>query len=149
MSENSEKIVEERGIPNQALYDKALNEHESLAKDLTRPKTADYVVLTVFENGWHLLTEAEKVYAISTTADRSEYRPSTSNKYRRNVTVFFPGIHVIGKPYMALIPFYVSGDVKIEGRSIRLRSCYDIYGSCDLEIPTNGKLGAFLMLDVK
>lgn len=146
MSEQSEKIVEPRDIPNQSLYDKALEDHESIAKDLTHP-SHNLVVLTVYGSGLQLLTEAEKVYQTSATADRSEYRPRKPNKCRRNVTVFFSGIHIIGKPYMTLIPFYVSGEVKIEGKPVQLSSCYDVYGWCSLEIPTDGKLGAFLMLD--
>ncbi|EGE86611.2 hypothetical protein, variant [Blastomyces dermatitidis ATCC 18188] len=126
-------------------------DHESIANDLTHPKTSgyDYVVLAIFGSGWQLLTEAEKIYQESATADRSKYRPRKSKKCRRNVTVFFPGIHAVGKPYMMLIPFYVRGDVKINETSVELRSCYDVYGRCNLEIPTDGKLGPFIILDVE
>lgn len=68
-------------------------------------------------------------------------------KCRRNLTVFFPGTHIIGKPYMTLIPFYVRGDVKIEEEIVQPGACYDVYGWCNLRVPMNGKLGAFLMLD--
>ncbi|KAI1932538.1 hypothetical protein LOZ58_006809 [Ophidiomyces ophidiicola] len=148
MSEDqSPKTLEQRVILDGLQYRTAVEEHESLAKDLTRPKSASYIVLTVFESGWRLLTETEKSYTSS--PDRSKYRPPKVNRCRFNVTVFFPGHHTIGKPYMTLIPFYVIGDVKIEGTPIEKSNCYDAFGRCDLEISTGGKLGAFLMLDVQ
>ena len=75
MSEKSEKIVEKRDIMNDSceeLYKWALDEHESLAKDLTRPKTSSYIVLTLFKNGWDLLTEAERNYQ-SVSASLAQY----------------------------------------------------------------------------
>ncbi|KAL2368652.1 hypothetical protein RJ035_007539 [Blastomyces gilchristii] len=51
-------------IIKNSFYEKALMDHESIANDLTHPKTSgyDYVVLAIFGSGWQLLTEAEKIY---------------------------------------------------------------------------------------
>ncbi|KAK2732629.1 hypothetical protein FQN57_002590 [Myotisia sp. PD_48] len=150
MSEGrSEGFVERRDIPDLSLYRMALDEHESVARDLTRPKIADNIVLTLFKSGWTLLSKSEISYQESTTEDRSKYRPPKANKCRFNVTVYFPGMHSVGAPYMTLIPFYVIGDVNIEGTQIQIDSCYDVFGSCNLEISADGKLGAFLMRDVQ
>ncbi|OJD19458.1 hypothetical protein ACJ73_08641 [Blastomyces percursus] len=73
-------------------------------------------------------------------------------KFQNSADVMFPSSslkHTIGKPYMTVIPFYKSGTVTIEGKSVDIGSCYDVYGWCKLEISNNGKLGAFIMLDVQ
>lgn len=71
--------------------------------------------------------------------------------YKRAVVIFYTtttiGLDI--SLYMALIPFYVLGDVTIEGISLSKGYCYDVYGKCTLNVPEGSRVGSWVISHVK
>jgi hypothetical protein len=77
---------------------------------------------------------------------RNAYRPpsATAKSITPAMQVYLAGTTTVGDPYMALIPFYVSGNVKIQEKNLQPNVCYNVFGKCDLTVGNGGKLGAWV-----
>lgn len=72
--------------------------------------------------------------------------------FKRAMVIFFEGKTTIGledSRYMALIPFFVLGNVTIGGTTLGKGWCYDVFGKCILDVPEGGRVGSWVISHVK
>ena len=86
----------------------------------------------------------------------SQWQNNATRKQRRleqngikpALQVYFPGITIVGQPYMAIIPFYISGKVTLNKEPVQMNRYYHAYGECPLSVKdepgSSGKLGAWV-----
>lgn len=57
--------------------------------------------------------------------------------------MFSTGSIMLGDPYMVIIPFYVSGNVRIGEETVAMNKYYHVFGLAKLLVDEGAKLGAW------
>ncbi|KAJ5855546.1 uncharacterized protein N7529_009490 [Penicillium soppii] len=94
--------------------------------------------MLVHGRGRELITKIEELSLNNPTRKQRQLK---SYGIRPAIQVFSPGVNIVGKPYMAVIPFYIKGKVTLGEEEIQLDRYYHVYGESRLVIEDNAKLG--------
>ncbi|KAJ5543761.1 hypothetical protein N7513_007269 [Penicillium frequentans] len=139
----SGNLVESMEIPLslKELYNRACRDDRFLAESLAIPGDRLSTTILVHGQGLELI---KKIEDFSLTRTK---RGLEQHGIKPAVQVYFPGVNILGQPYMVIIPFFISGSVMLEQFPIQLGRYYHVYGNCRLRVETErgeeGKLGVW------
>lgn len=157
--------VESMDIPacDEGLYNDACRTDGVVAQSLSIPTDRRYATMVVEGLGSEVIGKVEKLSTVRNHRAKLEITISNlvyqTTRYRKKhgfeykgikpaIQVFFPGETKVGRPYMAMIPFYISGKVTIGSKLVEMKRHYHISGECSLlvesEAGEEGKLGAWV-----
>ncbi|KAJ5473954.1 hypothetical protein N7475_003520 [Penicillium sp. IBT 31633x] len=136
--------VESMEIPacDEDLYNEACRADGVVAQSLSIPTDRRYATMVLEGLGSEVIGKVEKLSA------NVRYRKEHGFEYKGikpAIQVFFPGETTVGRPYMAIIPFYISGKVTVGSKPVELKRHYHVSGECPLLVEREeGKLGAWV-----
>lgn len=132
------------------LYERASNDDMNVAKSIGSPHYSAHVtIVTISETARKVISSVEALYSEDGAIEKRKYRPPKSSRFKTALVVFFPGVTDVGYPFMTVIPFYVSGNATIEGECINEKYYYNAFGNCKLKVDEGGKVGAWVISDVR
>lgn len=141
-------FVEARPIPSNLLdlYEKTTENVKHYDTLSAPPDTNHATIITLSQLAMRLIYEVESLYSEDDNLKR-QYRPDKSSHFKTSFVVFF-GDSDVGYPFMTIIPCFKSGEVKVGGEVVDMRSYYNVFGRRQLSISGGGKLGALVISDV-
>lgn len=154
-------FVESKEIPDsiQVLYDKASEADEILARSLSssnnRPVVTDCGsswlggdnrdrAIVRGETNASAIVQRARLNSEQDAPHKRRYRQSKPKGIKPAIQIFFAGENTVGDPYVALIPFFISGKVKIHDKVLQLKHYYNVFGKCPLIVEDGSKLGAWV-----
>lgn len=146
------------------LYNQACEDDRIAARSLSIAPNRTSATLLVQGRGREMIARIEKLYSVRihllsiivdllTIFQGSKLRRERQLEHRGikpAIQVYFPGETQVGPPYMAIIPFYISGNVMLGDCAVQMGWHYHVYGECRLSVQNqhgvDGKLGAWVYM---